>query len=145
MNYLKWGAIGALLIGLSVFWYRQGGASARAALAAFQAAQAENTAKAVLAERAAGAAELARVNTLLEGYQNAKPDPAVSGIAVRLLGAPCVAVGAVPSAGAVAATATAAGGVPGGDSAIERATEAAFDAAERDAARLNLCRAVWPK
>jgi hypothetical protein len=56
LAYAKWGGIAAFLIGLSFFWYHQGGLASKTKLEGFQAAQAEGTAKAVLAERASAAA-----------------------------------------------------------------------------------------
>jgi hypothetical protein len=119
-------------------------AQSKTAYEALQAAQASNVAKAVLAERASSQAESARINTLLEAYQNAPPDPVVSSVAYRLLERTCPAVGAVPTNPGPASGTRPASGIPRGDPEIEQLTQAALAAAGRDARRLNLCRDAWP-
>lgn len=142
----------ALILGfLALVFYggdRVGSAHATAALEAFQAAQAENTAKAVLAERAAGAAESVRVREKLKEYENALPDPVVPGIAHRVFLYANASGCPLPSAATPPSGTVPAGRVPAGDQGSERLLElaqAAAAAAARDAARLNLCREVWPK
>lgn len=135
----------ALIAAALLLAYHLGGDSARTALEGFQAAQAENTAKAVLAERASGAAELARVNAILKGYQDAPIDPIVPGIAHRVFlyaSAASCAVSSTPSAPGGVVTSRP---VPASDSGLEQATQAVFDACERDALRLNALQAAWPQ
>jgi hypothetical protein len=147
LGYIKI-ALAALILG-GTFWfgYRTGSVHGTAALEALQAAQAENTAKAVLAERASAAVESARVQAKLKEYENAPIDPLVPGIVRRVFLNACPAGGPVPSAAAAPGGTGEAGGVPAGDQGAQRLYElaqAAADAAARDAARLDLCRSVWP-
>ena len=118
--------------------------AAQTALEGFQAAQSANTAKAVLAERASSAAELDRVNTKLKEFENAPPDPIIPGIVRRVFLYANAAGCPVSSSGAAPGGTLAASGIPGGDPTLERLSQEAADAAGRDAARLNLCRNVWP-
>ena len=132
----------ALIAAALLLAYHLGGDASKTALEGFQAAQAENTAKAVLAERASGAVELARVNAILKGYQDAPIDPIVPGIAHRVFIYARAANCAVPSAG----------GNPGGvvsaspkSTGFEDALQDYIDACSRDAQRLDALIAAWPK
>ena len=145
MNYVKWGAIGAALIALSWFWYHQGGNSARAALEGFQAAQAANTAKAVLSERASGAAELARVNTVLKGYQDVPIDPIALSIGSRVFKYAGAASCAVPQAPADPGGTRSPTPLAIGPSEIERALTALAVACSEDARELAALQAAWPQ
>ncbi len=138
---VKLAAIAAVL----AFAYRLGGNGPRAALAGFQASQAQATAKAVLAERASAAAELARVNGILKEYQDEKLNPIVPGIAVRLLERACPANRSLPEASANPGRARSAAKEPAGDGSVERATQAVFEACAQDAAQLSALQAAWPR
>ncbi len=152
--YLKLGAGVFLVVLIFGAGFHFGGlsgnakaAASKAALDGFQTAQAENTAKAVLAERAAGATESARVNAKLKEYEDAPIDPVVTGLSerVRLATCPGATGSSVPGAGGNAGGAQSARGVPASPAEVERLSDAAWAAADKDATRLNLCRDVWPK
>lgn len=53
LTYAKWGGIAAFLIGLSFFWYHQGGLASKTKLEALQAANALSLADAYKAQEAA--------------------------------------------------------------------------------------------
>lgn len=145
MTYVKYGAIGLLVLALFVGGWYCGSRSSKTALEGFQAAQSANTAKAVLAERASAAVELARVNTILKGYDNAPIDPVVPGIAHRVFVYANATGCAVPSPGANPGGAIAASTIPAGDPEFERLSQAAFDAAAHDAKELIALQQAWPK
>lgn len=142
MIYAKAAALLVLVLLLFGGGYRLGGMASKTTLEGFEAAQAENTAKAVLAERASTAAELARVNAILKGYTDAPIDPITVGIATRLLEHACPASGPVPSTVAVAAGIDRATAQPRNAQAVERATQSHFDACAKDAAELAALQAV---
>lgn len=143
--YAKLAGILAVVVGLFGLGFHFGGMGPTAALGRLQAAQSADVAKAVLAERASAAAELARVNGILRGYENAPIDPIVPGIAVRVLRAACPSVSQMPSAGPNASGIDAPSGIPGSDPEIERLSQDAYTAGAKDAARLELCKAAWPR
>jgi hypothetical protein len=156
LAYIKIGAAAVLLAIAAGGGFHFGGlsgsvkaADAQTALEGLEAAQAENTAKAVLAERASAAAESARVNTKLKEFEDAPIDPVVTGLAARLYAyaasATDPAVGPVPTSSGSAGATVKACGVPRRDPEAERLSQDAFDAGGRDAERLNLCRDVWPR
>lgn len=141
-EYAKLG--GALLVVVLLFGggYHFGGLASRAAYEALRAEQSSNTAKAVLAERASAAIELARVNAVLKEYQDAPIDPVTVGIGHRVLYAACPASSPVPKAaadpgGAIITRAVAPG--------VESALQGLVDACSRDAVRLNAIQAAWPR
>lgn len=156
MIYVKLGfylALAAGLIGLGYHFGALKGAaqadSARTALEGFQAAQAQNTAKAVLAERAAGQAELVRVNGILKGYEDAPINPVDLSLSGRLFkytdatahAADCP----VPKAGPDPAAARDPATKPASDGAVRQATAAVFKACALDAAELSALQAAWPR
>lgn len=124
-------------------WYFRG-LKAQAAAEAVSEAQSAAVAKAVLAERASGAAELTRVNTILKGYQDAPIDPVVPGIAGRLYKYE-ISSCAVPSTSPNPSGAVSPGPVPRGDPELERLSQAAFDAGAHDAKELTALQQVWSK
>jgi hypothetical protein len=142
--YLKYGAIAALVLALFGGGFYLGGLKSKAALEGFEAAQTENTAKAVLAERASAAVEQTRVATKLKEFEDAPIDPIVPGIAHRVFLAARPTSCPLSSPSPVASGATTPSGVSSSDREVELATQNAFDAGARDAQRLDLCRAVWP-
>lgn len=141
MTYV-YGGIAAFLCAL-FFWL--GGLHSKAALEGFQAAQTENTAKAVLAERASTAAELARVNALLKGYQDEALKPVDATIAERVLYHACPAVSAVPSPGAHASGTLSPSPQPRSDPETERLLQAVFTACSADAEELTTLQQAWPR
>ncbi len=145
LSYLKWGAILGLAAALFGLGYRFGGSSARTALARFQAAQAMNTAKAVLAERAADTAETARVNAILKGYEDAPIDPVALTLGNRVLEYARVADCPVPKAGGNTGGTPSPSPVAVGPSAVGRALDALTEACAEDAAELTALQAAWPR
>jgi hypothetical protein len=135
----------ALIVGTLAFAYHLGGDSARTALEGFQAAQAANTAKAVLAERASGAAELARVNAIVKGYEDAALSPVTVGIGRRVLLAACPTSHPVPQTSPVTGGAVPARPVPASAAGLGEALDRYTAACQRDALRLNALQAAWPK
>ena len=145
LPYLKYGALLAAVIGLFSAGFYMGGERSKTALESFKEAQAQNTAKAVLAERAAQQTEFDRVNKIVEDYQNAQITPVGVTVVSRLLQSAC------PANGAVSQTSPAPGGVAGAgqeSSQTGRIAEALTDyiaACSDDARRLNAVLAAWPK
>lgn len=144
MIYAKAAALLVLVLLLFGGGYHLGGMASKTKLEGVEAAQAENTAKAVLAERASAAAELVRVNSLLKGYQDAPPDPAVVSVGSRVLQYARIADCPMPSTGAHPAAVIGAGALPRSDPEFERLLQAAFDAADHDAKELTTLQAAWP-
>lgn len=140
--YLKLGAALALVALLFGAGYRMGGNGARAQYEALQAAQAELTAKAVLAERASEQAESVRLNKVISDYENTPIDPVSVGVAHRVLIYANAPSCPVPSAG----------GNPGGtvpaspkSAGLEDALQGYIDACSRDATRLDALIEAWPR
>ncbi len=144
ITYLKVGAIAALVAAIFMAGWHLGGDSARTALAGFQAAQAEDTAKAVLAERASAAAESARLQTILKGYEDAPIDPVALTLGSRVLQYARVADCPVPKAGADPRGARSPAPLPVGPSGVGRALDALTEACAQDAAELTALQAAWP-
>lgn len=143
--YAKLGAAVLVVVLLFGAGYRVGGLASKAALEALRAEQSSNTAKAVLAERASAAVELARVNARLKEFEDAPIDPVVTGIASRLYAYTGATECAVRGTGVTTGGTIPASGIPRGDPEAKRLSQDAFDAGSRDAKRLNLCRTVWPR
>jgi hypothetical protein len=145
ITYLKLSAIAALVAALFFSGYHVGGMASKTKLEGFEAAQAADTAKAVMAERASAATELARVNAILKEYQDAPIDPIVPGIAHRVFIYARAADCPVPSAGPHPGGTVTASPQPAGPGPIEQATQAVFDACEADARELTALQAAWPR
>lgn len=109
LTYLKWGGLLALVVAAAGVGYHFGGMGPKTQLAAFQAAQAENTTKAVLAERAS-AAHQAAVDINAE-TQHAKDLADIAALAP--VSAPLLVYRTVPApGGAVHGAQSAAGSLP---------------------------------
>ncbi len=145
ITYLKVGALAALLAAIFMAGWHLGGDSARTALASLQAAQAEDTAKAVLAERASAAAESARLQAILKRYDDAPIDPIALHVGDRVLEYARVAQCPVPKAGADPRGAASAAPVAFGASQVGRALDALTEACAQDAAELTALQAAWPR
>jgi hypothetical protein len=143
---LKLGLALGLLLAVFAGGLYLGGLRSKAALETFEAAQAKNTATAVLAERASAATELARVNAIVARYENEAltplPDPST---AVRVLERACPAERAVPKTGTDTPGTGNASPQPGGDSEAARLLQGLIDACARDASQLNALIAAWPR
>lgn len=143
--YIKIGIAVAVIGVVSAASFHFGGMASKTALEGFQAEQSANTAKAVLAERAAGAAELARVNAILKGYQDAPIDPIVLSTGNRVLEYARVADCPMPSASGNPGGTASAGKVPIGPSQVGQALTDLAVACSQDAAELTALQAAWPK
>lgn len=145
LTYVKIGAVLALLGAVAAGGYHFGGMASKTALEGFQAEQSANTAKAVLAERAAGAAELARVNAILKGYQDASIDPIALSVGSRVLEYARVADCPVPGAGGHPSGTPSASPVTSSASEVGQALTDLAVACSQDAAELTALQAAWPK
>jgi hypothetical protein len=143
--YLKWGGIAAAALALVLGGYHFGSLSSKSKLEAVLAAQAENTAKAVLAERAAQETEQKRLQEVLAKYEQTPLDPIVAPLARRVFLYARASECPVPPNGTHSAAVIDPGPQPREDSAIERATSEVFEACARDAAQLNALIDAWPK
>jgi len=141
---LKLVLIVALLAG--VFWagWHLGGLSSKSALEGYEATQAQDTAKAVLAERASNEAELAKRDAVIKGYENAPIDPIVTTAAHRVYVYASAAGCPLPQAAAVAGGADAPAAVPASPGAVERALDEYIKACDSDARRLAALQALSP-
>lgn len=144
MIYAKAAALLVLVLLLFGGGYRLGGMASKTTLEGFEAAQAENTAKAVLAERASTAAELARVNAILKGYTDAPIDPVSVGLAHRVYvyahAADCPVSGASPNPAATGSASP----QPRGDPSFVGLAQRVIDACSQDAAELTALQEAWP-
>lgn len=153
LTYLKWGGLLALVLAAAGAGYHFGGMGPKTQLAAFQAAQAENTAKAVLAERASAAHQAAvDINAETQHAKDLADIAALAPISTPLLvfrTAP-TAGGPVPGAAgearAVAADPQGGGSVPvGGTVDIRPDVEALKKRLEAVMADYRELAAEWPK
>lgn len=145
ITWIKVGGILAAVIAVFFAGYHFGGMASKTALEGFQAAQAENTATAVLAERASTTAQLAHMNAIVKGYQDAPPDPIVATAAHRVFVYATGAAGcAVPRAAPLAGGAPAAAAVALGPSRVEQALGTYIAACAGDASRLAAVQALSP-
>jgi len=141
VTWLKLAGAAALLI-----WaYHLGGDASQAKLEALEALQSSNTAKAVLAQKAASDAEEARLNSVIAKYEATPIDPVAIGLAGRVL--QYARLTECP----VSQTATTAGGTgntptkPPGDPELERLSQAAIDACDHDAHQVIALQQAWPR
>ncbi len=145
ITYLKLGAILALAALLFGAGYRFGGMAPKTELEALRAAQAEATAKAVLAERASAAVTLAHQNAVIARYENAPPDPIVATAAHRVYVYAAAASGcSVSGAHPVAGGAPEAPRVTLGPSRVEQALGDYIAKCDADARRLAAAQALAP-
>ena len=145
MMYVKPILIALIVAGWSWFCFHQGGLSSTGKLEALQAAQAEGVAKAVLAERAQGAAELARVNAVLKEYENAPIDPIAIGLAQRVYQYARVASCPVSKTSTDTPGTVQPSPQPPDPQSVERALDAHIQACSADAAQLNALIEAWPR
>jgi hypothetical protein len=145
---IVWAKIGGILAAVALLFgagFYFGGLRSKTALEGFQAAQAQNVATAVLAERNSTAAELARMNAIVKGYQDAPPDPIVATAAQRVFvyargAANCSVPGPAPMAGGAPPAAP----VASGPDRVEQALGAYIGACASDAKRLAAVQALAP-
>lgn len=146
--YAKIGGIAALAAALLWAGWHFGGLSSAEKLANYQttveaqyAANLKTVADTLNKQIKDGVAERAAQQKVIDAYDLEKALPPVTaGVVERLRyieSTSCTASHQLPGAAAVAGGAQAAGGVPGGLSELDRLHQAAFDAAARDASRLN--------
>lgn len=155
--YAKLGA--ALLVVVLLFGagYRVGGLRSAAQLSAYKAAveaqhvaQLEAVVKTMDEHDQQAAAQHAADRRVIDAYDLQKSlPPATAGLVERMRFVEAAACGAgdrvVPSTGPVASGVHAAGGIPRGDPEGDRLLQAALDAADHDATRLNAMRLLAPK
>jgi len=143
---LKLGLAVGLLLAVFAGGLYLGGLRSKAALQTFEAGASANTAKAVLAERASAATELARVNGIIARYENDAltpfPDP---GVGQRVLERACPASSPVSQTSPNPAGAVNAAPQPAGDSEADRLLQGLIDACSRDASQLNALIQAWPR
>lgn len=142
LAYAKWGAIAATFFAWSVLCLHQGAMASKTKLEGFQAAQAENTAKAVLAERASAQAESVRLNKVISDYESTPIDPVSVGVAHRVLIYAHTPRCAVPEASSNPGGVVPASPKPGG---FEGPLQDYIDACSRDAKRLDALIEAWPR
>ena len=143
--YAKLAGILALVIGLFAAGYHFGGMGPKTQLEALRAAQDADVAKAVLAERASMAAELARVNGILKGYEDEALHPVDLHIGSRVLVAACPAEHPMPEAGGDPGRAQPATQVPGVDPRLGPALDRVIADCQADARQLSALQAAWPR
>jgi hypothetical protein len=147
-TWMKLAAIGIVLATLFIVGFHFGGMSSAEKLAKYQtdveaqyAANLKTVADTLNKQIQDGVAERAAQQKVIDAYDLEKALPPVTaGVVERLRyieSASCTAGHQLPGAPAVAGGAQAASGVPGGVSELDRLHQAAFDAAARDASRLN--------
>jgi hypothetical protein len=143
--YAKLAGILAVVVGLFGLGFHFGGMGPTAALERLQAAQAADVAKAVLAERASVAAELARVNGILKEYEDNALHPIDLHIGSRVLVAACPAQRPLPETspnpGRTQPTAQGAGVDPRLGPALDRV----ISDCQADARQLSALQAGWPR
>jgi len=145
---IVWAKVGGILLAVALCfaggWYC-GSLRSKTAYEALQAAQAENTAKAVLAERASTAAELARTSAILKGYQDAPIDSVALSVGSRVFKYANAASCSLPQAAADPGRAPSAAPLPVGPSEVERALADLAVACSEDARELAALQAAWPR
>jgi hypothetical protein len=131
-----------ILFGMGFYF---GGLSPKTKLEALQAAQAENTAKAVLAQKAASDAEEARLNGVIAKYEATPIDPIAVGLAGRVLQYARVADCPVSkTAAAASGTGNPAAGTASDPSFVGLA-QAAVLACDHDAHQVTALQQAWPQ
>jgi len=141
MIYVK---IIAALIVCGIAFYL-GGLRYKAQLESLEASQAENTARAVLAERASAQTELNRVNQVVAKYEAQPIDPIALNVGSRVLEYTRIASCPVPK---TATNPSGTGNAPQESpdtSAIERTLTAYSEACSQDANQLAALIAAWPR
>jgi hypothetical protein len=114
-------------------------------LTSLEASQAQNTAKAVLAERASAQTELDRINQVVAKYEAQPIDPIALDIGTRVFKYANTASCPVPKATADPGRA---GDIPAlapGALGIEQALDAYIEACSRDAEQLGALIQAWPR
>lgn len=142
-----WLLLGAGLLAYAVIWLHGHDAAIRAqASAQCQAGIEQARDRAAREQIAHDATELARLQEIVRNYEQvlSAPDPVVVNLGRRLHYYEIRSC-AVPQAPADPGGAGPAGGVAGGDGAVESATQAVFDACRADALRLEALQRAWPR
>jgi hypothetical protein len=147
--YAKWIGIATLIAAIAVFSFRQGGLASEAKLAAFQSeVQAQHVVQLqavvhTMTEHDNAAAEQhAADRKVIDAYDTQKSkSPVTAGVVERMRVVEAAACSpsnrVLPSSGSVASGAESTGRVPRSDAEGDRLLQAALDAADRDADRLN--------
>jgi hypothetical protein len=122
-----------------------GGLRSKTALETVETAQSENTAKAVLAQKAALDAEEARLNGVIAKYEATPIDPIAVGLAGRVLQYARVADCPVPKAASITSGTGDTAAQSSGDASLIRLSQAVLDACAQDAAQLTALQQAWPQ
>ena len=125
--------------------FHLGGNGPRASLAALRAAQSETVARAVLAEKASGDAELGRVNAILRKYENESLNPIDLHISTRLFRAACPTRGPLPQTVSHTAIPSAPTPIASVDSRIGPALDAVISNCQADAKQIIALIEAWPR
>jgi hypothetical protein len=134
VTYVKW----ALIAGVLAWAYHAGGNGPRAALEADHAAMAETATAALLAQRAASDAQIAKLSKVVSDYENAPPDPLAPVVAHRVLVyAASACRDPVPAADPVAGGTQTPAPVAVGPSRVEQALGELLTACAADAAQMR--------
>jgi hypothetical protein len=156
LTYIKIGAVVLVLGVVGAAGFHFGGLSADDKLANYKtevqaqyAANLKTVADALNQQIKDGVTARAALQKVVDQYELEKAlPPATAGVAERLRfieSASCAAGHQLPGAGAVAGGSDATSGVSAGLSELDRLHQAAFDAADRDADRLNTVVQLAPK
>ena len=147
MNWetIKLAAAIAAVAAWSWVCYHAGGNSGRTAVEALRAAQSQAVAKAVLAQRASGEAELERVNAILKGYEDALLHPVDLHIGSRVLIAACGVGSPVPKAAPDPGRTGDPAGITGSDPRLGPAIDRVVQAGKRDASKVTALQQAWPQ
>jgi hypothetical protein len=149
LAYTKIGAIVALALALFFAGWKVEAWRCRAAAEALSAAQASAVAKAVLAQKIAADAESARLNGIIETYEQAALTPIPVADVDRLYVAACAATGPLPKTGAPPAGTVAAGTVASParptQADVSQSLTDYINACTRDGERLNALIQAWPQ
>jgi hypothetical protein len=154
--YAKWIGIATLVAAIAIFSYRQGGLASEAKLSAYQTAveaqhlvQLQAVVNTMTEHDNEAIAQHVADQKVIDAYDAQKSmPPATAGVVERMRDVEAAACSpgnrVLPSSPALAGGAQSTGGIPRSDAEGDRLLQAALDAADRDADRLNALRKLAP-
>lgn len=145
MTYVKFGAIGLLVLVLFFGGWYCGSLKSKAALDHSLEAQQATVAAALIAQRKISDAEEARLNAVIAKYEATPIDPIALTVGSRVFKYAAASCSTVPSAPSPTPGVSKPTPIPSGPGPIEQATNAAFTACSHDANELAALQAAWPK
>lgn len=145
MTYVKFGAIGLLVLALFFGGWYCGSLKSKSQLERSLAAQSATVTAALIAQRKISEAEEARLNAVIAKYEATPIDPIALSIGSRVYKYAAASCSAMPSAGTAAPGTRDAAPIPSGPGPIESATNDAFTACAKDSAELAALQSAWPK